>query len=178
MSLGTAHIQFSCQSFSASICSQPSLAPQPGQGLGRISRDLRVWLYGKCALFQGRVMENLRDFKTSFPSHVWWLWRPGVRLLCVSDHVLQTSLGYMNRSRHRSHALSMSLGTEDYRVQMRESLSLPLGMRRGPWTSSSRQACLQSTATRIHTKHPVAGLTWPPKATRGQATNSLWQSYV
>lgn len=66
-------------------------------GLGKNLRDLRVWLYGKCALFQGRVMENLRDFKTSFPSHVWWLWRPGVRLLCVSDHVLHTSLGYMNR---------------------------------------------------------------------------------
>lgn len=39
-------------------------------GLGKNLRDLRVWLYGKCALFQGRVMGNLRDFKTSFPSHV------------------------------------------------------------------------------------------------------------
>lgn len=51
-------------------------------GLGKNLRDLRVWLYGKCALFQGRVMGNLRDFKTSFPSHVWRLWRPGGRLLC------------------------------------------------------------------------------------------------
>lgn len=148
-------------------------------GLGKNLRDLRVWSCGKCALFQGRVMGNLRDFKTSFPSHVWRLWRPGGRLLCVADRVLQTSSGYMNRPRHRSsHALSMSLGTEDCRVQMREILSLPLGMRKGPCTSSGRQACLQSTATRIHAKHPVAGLTWPPKATRGQATNSLWQSYA
>lgn len=89
-------------------------------GLGKNLRDLRVWWCGQCALVQGRVMGNLRDFKTSFPSHVWWLWRPGVRLLCVSERVLQTSLGYMNRSQYRpSHALSMSLGTGDCRVQMK-----------------------------------------------------------
>lgn len=44
----------------------------------------------------------------------------GGRTAVCSDRVLQTSLGYMNRSRNVPlHALSTSLGTEDCRVQMK-----------------------------------------------------------
>lgn len=53
-------------------------------------------------------MGNLRDFKTSFPSQVWWL--------CVVD---QPWLHEQIPAQATLHALSMSLGTEDCRVQMK-----------------------------------------------------------
>ena len=66
--------------------------------------------------------------------------------------MLQTSLGYMNRSPHRPlHALSMSLGTEDCRVQMKRDPKVSPGHEERP-VNLFRQTSLSAVHSNQNTR--------------------------